>query len=132
EAVVQLLRIGYEEVAGVLVGGVDAWRAAGRALRSFPTADASELAARLPEVRALDVRPERPEGGIPGTLHVPLSELPRRVVELPRDREIWTVCGSGRRATVAAGLLDRAGLAVRAVTSGGVRDLRPPAGQPIG
>ncbi|MEU6979698.1 rhodanese-like domain-containing protein [Streptomyces sp. NPDC046371] len=132
EAVVQLLRIGYEEVAGVLAGGVDAWRAAGRALRSFPTADASELAARLPEVRALDVRPERPEGGIPGTLHVPLSELPRRVVELPRDREIWTVCGSGRRATVAAGLLDRAGLAVRAVTSGGVRDLRPPAGQPIG
>ncbi|MER8041512.1 MBL fold metallo-hydrolase [Streptomyces sp. NPDC094032] len=124
EALVQLLRIGYEQVAGVLAGGVDAWRIAGRPLRSFPTADASELAARLTEVRVLDVRPERPEGGIPGTLFVPLPELPRRVGELPRDREIWTVCGSGRRATIAASLLDRAGLAVRAVTSGGVRDLR--------
>lgn len=132
EALVQLLRIGYENVAGVLAGGVDAWRLAGRALRSFPTADAAELSARLGQVRALDVRPERPEGGIPGTLHIPLRELPQRVAELPRDREIWTVCGSGRRATIAASLLDRAGLAVRAVTSGGVRDLRRAPGQPIG
>ncbi|MFI1809001.1 rhodanese-like domain-containing protein [Streptomyces sp. NPDC020422] len=132
EALVQLLRIGYEKVVGVLAGGADAWGRAGRALRSFPTADAAELSARLAEVRVLDVRPERPEGGIPGTRHIPLRELPRRVAELPRDREIWTVCGSGRRATIAASLLDRAGLAVRAVTSGGVGDLRIPPGQPIG
>ncbi|MFD9222324.1 rhodanese-like domain-containing protein [Streptomyces sp. NPDC060064] len=33
EAVIQLLRIGYENVAGYLAGGVDAWQAAGRPLR---------------------------------------------------------------------------------------------------
>ncbi|MFI8823418.1 rhodanese-like domain-containing protein [Streptomyces sp. NPDC053431] len=122
-AVVQLLRIGYENVAGVLTGGTDAWAAAGRPLRSFRTADATELAARLGEVRALDVRPQRPEGGIPGTLAIPLSELPARVGALPRDGEIWTFCGSGRRATVAASLLDRAGIPVRAVTRGGAANL---------
>ncbi|MEW2414835.1 MBL fold metallo-hydrolase [Streptomyces sp. NPDC046866] len=123
EAVVQLLRIGYEKVAGHLAGGIDAWAAAGRPLRSFPTAEASELAGHVREHRVLDVRPDRPEGGIPGTLAVPLAELPRRLGELPRDREVWTVCGSGRRATVAASLLDLAGIPVRAVVKGGVEDL---------
>ncbi|MCM1967951.1 rhodanese-like domain-containing protein [Streptomyces sp. G1] len=123
EAVLQLLRIGYENVAGYLAGGTDAWAAAGRPLRTFRTADASELVGRIAGTWVLDVRPERPEGGIPGTLAVPLAELPRRIGELPRDRETWTVCGSGRRATIAASLLDRAGIPVRAVIRGGVRDL---------
>ncbi|MFI8961640.1 rhodanese-like domain-containing protein [Streptomyces sp. NPDC053493] len=123
EALVQLLRIGYENVAGVLAGGTGSWEAAGRPLRTFPTADATELAARLGEVLALDVRPDRPEGGVPGTLAVPLAELPARVGALRRDREIWPFCGSGRRASVAAGLLARAGIPVRPVTHGGAADL---------
>jgi hydroxyacylglutathione hydrolase len=123
EAMLQLLRIGYENVAGYLAGGTDAWAAAGRPLRTFRTADASELAGHAAEKRVLDVRPERPEGGIPGTLAIPLAELPLRLGELPRDGEIWTVCGSGRRATIAASLLDRAGISVTAVVRGGVRDL---------
>ncbi|MFK4223434.1 rhodanese-like domain-containing protein [Streptomyces sp. NPDC019890] len=123
EALMQLLRIGYENIAGYLAGGVGAWQAAGRPLRSFRTADAPELAGHIAERRVLDVRPERPEGGIPGTLAVPLTELPRRLGELPREREIWTVCGSGRRATIAASLLDRVGIPVTAVVSGGVGDL---------
>ncbi|MEU3918986.1 rhodanese-like domain-containing protein [Streptomyces sp. NPDC029004] len=127
EAMMQLLRIGYENVAGYLAGGVDAWRAAGRPVRSFRTADVAELAGHIAERRVLDVRPDRPEGGIPGTLAVPLAELPRRLGEMPRDGEIWTVCGTGRRATIAASLLDRVGIPVTAVISGGVRDLTPQA-----
>ncbi|MFE5298928.1 rhodanese-like domain-containing protein [Streptomyces sp. NPDC056632] len=123
EALVQLLRIGYENVAGVLEGGTDAWAAAGRPLRSFRTADAAELAARLDEVPALDVRPARPDGGVPGTLAIPLADLPAHVGALPRDREIWTFCDTGRRATIAASLLDRAGIRVRAVTHGGAAAL---------
>ena len=64
-----------------------------------------------------------PEGGVPGTLAIPLAELPRRLGEMRRDREIWTVCGSGRRATIAASLLDLAGIPVTAVVRGGVREL---------
>ncbi|WP_046779871.1 MBL fold metallo-hydrolase [Streptomyces yangpuensis] len=123
EAMTQLLRIGYDDVAGYLAGGTDAWTAAGRPLRTFRTADAAASAGHLAGRLLLDVRPDRPEGGIPGSLAVPLAELPRRIGELPRDREIWVVCGSGRRATIAAGLIDRAGIPVTAVTSGGVREL---------
>ncbi len=123
EAVRQLLRIGYEDVAGWLAGGVGAWVAAGRLLRSFRTAPAASLAGRLDGRLVLDVRPTRPEGGVPGTVHVPLPDLPRRLGALPRDREIWTVCGTGRRAMIAASLLHRAGLPVTALTPGGVSAL---------
>ncbi|MFE5626221.1 rhodanese-like domain-containing protein [Streptomyces virginiae] len=123
EAVVQLLRIGYDDIAGYLAGGTDAWAAAGRPLRTFRTADAAALAGNVDGRRVLDVRPDHPEGGIPGSLAVPLAELPRRIGELPRDREILVVCGSGRRAAVAAGLIDRAGIPVTAVISGGAREL---------
>ncbi|MEU5808497.1 MBL fold metallo-hydrolase [Streptomyces sp. NPDC047718] len=127
EAVRQLLRIGYDNIAGHLAGGVGAWAAAGRPLRSFRTADAAELVGHLADRRILDVRPEGPDGGVPGALVVPLAELPRRLGELPRDREVWTVCTSGRRATIAASLLDRAGIPVTAVIRGGAEDLVRPA-----
>ncbi|MFB7174935.1 rhodanese-like domain-containing protein [Streptomyces sp. NPDC056254] len=123
EAIAQLLRIGYDDIAGYLAGGTDAWAAAGRPLRTFRTADAAALAGHVDGRRLLDVRPDRPEGGIPGSLAVPLAELPRRIGELPRDREIVVVCGSGRRAAVAAGLIDRAGIPVTAVISGGALEL---------
>jgi hydroxyacylglutathione hydrolase len=127
EAMTQLLRIGYDNVPGYLAGGVERWQETGRPLCAFGAADASELVGRLADVRVLDVRPARPEGGIPGTLGVPLTELPGRLDEIPRDREVWTVCGSGRRASVAASLLDRAGIPVTAVTRGGALDLMTPA-----
>ncbi len=46
------------------------------------------------EVTVLDVRPaeEHAAGHLPGAVSVPLSELERRLDELPRDREIVAYC----------------------------------------
>jgi hydroxyacylglutathione hydrolase len=51
-----------------------------------------------------------------------VGDLAGQLAVLPRDREVWTICASGRRASLAASLLDRAGIPVTAVTSGGVPD----------
>jgi glyoxylase-like metal-dependent hydrolase (beta-lactamase superfamily II)/rhodanese-related sulfurtransferase len=126
EAVTQLLRIGYERVEGCLDGGIERWLADGRPVGSFRAADAAELLALLVRgapVRILDVRAPNEPGTIPGALTIPIAELPRRLPEIPRDREVWTVCSRGRRATAAASLLDRAGIPVAAVVRGGARDL---------
>jgi rhodanese-related sulfurtransferase len=66
-----------------------------------------------PAVVVLDVRrdDERAEGGIEGSVHVPLQDLLARLSEL-LPGELWVHCASGFRASIAASLLARAGRSV--------------------
>ena len=75
--------------------------------------EAHELLARG-EALALDVREpaEWQAGRIPGSLHIPLGELPSRADELPRDGRIVAVCRSGNRSGLATSALRRAGYEV--------------------
>ena len=41
-----------------------------------------------------------------------------------RDGEVWVICSNGHRASIAASLLDRAGIPVRLVGSGSVTQWR--------
>ena len=52
----------------------------------------------------LDVREiqEWQAGHAPQADHIPLGQLEGRLTELPRDRQIITVCRSGRRSALAA------------------------------
>ena len=75
EAVAQLVRIGYERVEGYLAGGVEAWRDAGRPLRSYPVAGLEELcrtyrSGRPPQVLDVRQRTEWDAGHIDGSRHV--------------------------------------------------------------
>jgi rhodanese-related sulfurtransferase/DNA-binding MarR family transcriptional regulator len=58
--------------------------------------DTDELLRRLGtgDVVVLDVRPEVEYAGghLPGSIHIPLDELPDRIAELPTDREIVAYC----------------------------------------
>ncbi len=127
EAATQLFRIGYEAIDGYLQGGVDAWVEAGLPMRSYPVASIDEVATAVGEERArvLDVRQqtEWDEGHLEGSTHMFVGDVNARLRDIPRDREVWTVCASGHRAAMAASLLDRDGVPVRLVTPGGVTDL---------
>ena len=59
----------------------------------------------------LDVRghDERAYGFIPGSLHIPLHELPQRHQELPKDKVIVCQCASGGRSMSATRFLEQAG-----------------------
>lgn len=63
----------------------------------------------------LDVRSptERAAGHIPGSVHIPLPQLRRRVDELPRDRLIVATCQSGQRSYFACRFLAQRGFDVR-------------------
>jgi NADPH-dependent 2,4-dienoyl-CoA reductase/sulfur reductase-like enzyme/rhodanese-related sulfurtransferase len=69
-------------------------------------------------VAILDVREaaERAGGAIPGSVHIPLGELRRRLGELPRDRELLVHCASGQRSYSACRLLMQHGFACRNLT----------------
>lgn len=102
-----LLRIGYPRPAGWLAGGMMAWRTAVNEVATLPTVTADEVARDPDGYHVLDVRqPSEWSGGHPeGAQLITGAELPQRVDEVPRDRTVLTMCGSGFRSSVAASLL---------------------------
>ena len=129
EATAQLIRIGYDRIAGWLDGGAERWAEAGGELDRYPVTTARALRAELavgPAPRLLDVRDPnewRDDGHIPGALEIPLGELPSRLAEVPADAPVTVLCKSGARASIAASVLDAAGRDVRLVGVGGALDL---------
>lgn len=74
----------------------------------------AELAARLGTETApavVDVREpfEFEAWSIPGSINIPLGGLETRAAELPTDREVVTVCGSGNRSALAAEIVSHVG-----------------------
>jgi len=56
----------------------------------------------------LDVREdwEFENGHVPNAHHIPLSDVPDRLAELPKDASIWVICQSGGRSMTAANYLE--------------------------
>jgi len=113
EAAELLAAVGLQ-VRGFLGGGMTAWRAEDRPVQRIEAIDLDELRRRLdgggpPQV--LDVRgcAEYEQGHVPGSVHIPVAELLDRLDELPRDREIATICKAGKRSGLAASILQREG-----------------------
>jgi hydroxyacylglutathione hydrolase len=104
-----LLRIGYVPPVCWLAGGMQAWGRSGRPIASLATIDIHELAARVRagELPVVDVRQpsEWANGHIEGATFITAAELPERFDEVPDDRPVAVVCGSGYRSSVAASLL---------------------------
>jgi len=131
----QALRIGHENVAGYLEGGLAAWRASGGHVEAGASISVDELRAQLsrePEMLVIDVRQasEFETGHVPGARHLHAGDLPERLAELPRDRPIAAICASGYRSSVAAGLLRQAGFSDVSAVRGGLPDWRA-AGYPV-
>ena len=114
EAVTHLLRIGFDRVEGWLEDGIDGWQAQGFALGNIPTMSVHELSDRMKQPNppfVLDVRTDGEWNGghIDGARHVQLGLLPGRLNDVPSDRPVAVVCGSGYRSSIASSLLKRAG-----------------------
>jgi hydroxyacylglutathione hydrolase len=123
EAVVQLIRIGYERVEGYVDGGISAWKAAALPTSQFASLDLETFygrwSRREPFV-VLDVRrsDEWREGHIPGALHIHVGDLAQRMHELPKQPPIMTICRSGHRAEIAASMIAAIGREVIAMRDG--------------
>lgn len=114
EAVMRLGRIGFDNVAGYLAGGMEALR------------DRPELTARVERITAValaeqmdgaspptvvDVRSEKEwaAGHVAGSLNIPLNHLRERAGEVTPDRPVVVHCEGGYRSAIAASLLAQAG-----------------------
>jgi hydroxyacylglutathione hydrolase len=114
ESIRQLARIGYDQVAGTLEGGIDAWVVTGRPVSTFPRIRADELEGRLlqgEQLVVVDVREahEWLAGRIPGSVNLPLHQVPVAAASLPLGTQLAIHCGHGYRGTLGASLLAQAG-----------------------
>jgi hydroxyacylglutathione hydrolase len=127
EVVWQALKIGYENLAGQLDGGMAAWQADGRPTERTGLVTAGQMDGRA----VLDVRQaaEYAAGHVPGAVHVELGDLPARAQDAPAGAVV--MCGHGERAMTAASLLQRAGRRGLAVLDGGAGDWAAATGRPL-
>jgi hydroxyacylglutathione hydrolase len=116
EARVRLSRVGIENVAGYLAGGLLEWHRAGLPLATTEQIGVEELDARIREDRAgrvVDVRRpgEWQAGHIAGAVNVPLNTLEQHAAELPKDEPVAVLCAGGFRSSIGTSILERQGLA---------------------
>jgi len=136
ELVEAALSVGYDNLAGELDGGIDAWLAARLPTASIPLLDPK--AHDMPNgCRVLDVRQhnEWASGHLPGALHAELGSLagPEAAARLGGG-PVAVMCGHGERAMTGASLLAATGAAGTAgvsVLRGGPGDWAKATGQAL-
>ena len=114
EAAMRLGRIGFDNVAGYLNGGMDALLQRPDLIAKIERITAVALSEKLGMADAptvIDVRSEKEwaAGHIAGSLNIPLNHLRERVGEIAKDRPVVVHCEGGYRSAIAAGLLANAG-----------------------
>ena len=122
EARMRLARVGLDDIAGYLAGGIDAWRNAGFEVATVPQLEPAEAAAHLsdPRWQVLDVRrkPEWDDGHIEHARFAPLDGFRQGLPPLDRSKRIAVHCKSGYRSMIAASILSAAGYDVWNVKGG--------------
>ena len=115
DAQLQLHRIGFDNIAGALDGGMEAWEASGRELSTFETAGIEDMARWIisgEEVTVVDARDDHEwgSGHVPGAIHMYVPDVPHHAQDIPTHAPVAVHCGVGYRAGIAASLLEQAGL----------------------
>lgn len=110
EAVVQLIRIGWEDINGFVDGGISSWKAGALPTERFELIDVDALYQRWSQhtnLTVIDVRrdDEWKEGHIPGSLHLHIGDLPQHLAAVPRNQPVALICRSGHRAEMAASMI---------------------------
>jgi glyoxylase-like metal-dependent hydrolase (beta-lactamase superfamily II) len=120
EALRQLVRIGYDDVRGVVRNPIDG-------VAAFQTVTADEFArAAESGAQVLDVRApnEWEQGIVDGSVLSYVPDLARQTPSgIDPSEPVWVVCGSGYRATMAAGILQDRGFESIVFADGGATDV---------
>ncbi len=117
-----LVRVGLDNIAGFLNAGMPAWINAGLVFERTIQRSTEEVRYRSKETLVLDVRSDAEwrTGHIEGATHIMLGDLPQHARNLPKDRPIVCVCGSGYRSSIAASGLAKNGLSSVESMDGGM------------
>ncbi|GAC1446267.1 MAG: rhodanese-like domain-containing protein [Pyrinomonadaceae bacterium] len=115
EAQMRLARVGLENVAGYLEGGIEAWKDAGLRVSSIAqltVTELHELSSHQNGLQILDVRRtnEYTSGHVPHAHNVPLDKLETaNLDQINSQKPLYVICAGGYRSSAATSLLERRG-----------------------
>jgi hydroxyacylglutathione hydrolase len=114
KAVRYLYRLGYDNLDGYLVGGIEGWYKKSLPFQHLGLISVYELnkwIEQKEDLLILDVREDQKwsEGHIPNSFNIFSGYLEKRIQELPKNRRIALICNIGNRASLASSILSRAG-----------------------
>lgn len=113
EAVTRLSRVGFDKTLGYLLGGIDAWKEAGKEIDTLESVTAETLKNQMEnQVPIIDVRNdgEYTNAHIPEAVHAPLGFLNDHFNEFPKNEKFYIHCGGGYRSVIAASILKSRGI----------------------
>lgn len=110
-----LVRVGLDDIRGILDGGMETWNRAGRPVRSLATTSSRELASKLgrgENIPVIDVRFESEwrQGHLEKAIPIMLGDLDAGMERIPKGYDNLAItCAGGYRSAIAASLLERSG-----------------------
>jgi glyoxylase-like metal-dependent hydrolase (beta-lactamase superfamily II)/rhodanese-related sulfurtransferase len=127
ETISRLARIGYENVNGILNGGISSWTESGKMLDRIPSLNPIEFERAIASGKftVLDVRrpSEVTKKHIHHAMNSPLSEIFSRLDHFDQNVSYIACCAGGYRSVIAASILKAAGIENVYNVSGGVARL---------
>jgi hydroxyacylglutathione hydrolase len=112
EVVTHLIRVGLDQIGGYLEDGLEGWQNNGFPIAGLKTISVQDLAQQLRQPSSqrplvLDVRThsEWANAHIDGAMHIHGGLLKDRFKEIPQDRPIAVICGTGYRGSIASSFL---------------------------
>lgn len=125
EVVRQLIRVGLDEIAGYIDGGMEAWLESGLPSSHLPQLSIHELKGRQTskeDMTILDVRTELEyrEGHIDGAVNIHAGQIKDRFGELERTNPIAVICRTAHRSSIAGSILKQYGFQHLYNVSGGM------------
>lgn len=114
EALIWLRRVGLDNVAGYLEGGMFSWAVAGLDschVQQISVKKLYDLTLGNMPINIVDVRADREFAGhhIEGAVNIAVQDLRTRYTELDANLPTVTICGSGHRSSLGASLLKQRG-----------------------
>jgi hydroxyacylglutathione hydrolase len=117
EATRILIRLGFDNIAGYLAGGMLNWHMFGKESSSIRMINVQETCRLLDAGESIWILDVRRDGELK---HIHITQVPKHLQEIPRDRKVHVFCGSGLRSTAVASFLQRNGWKDLAVILGGM------------
>lgn len=120
----ELHRIGYDQIHGYLMGGISSWLLNGFEVENLSQKSIRQVKDALADgkkFKLVDVRTpaEWNNGHIEGAIHVPLSTLLDDGIDLDKNTPIVVMCGSGYRSNIAGSQLKKNGYSEVCSLAGG-------------